>query len=386
MDYKVKYLKYKRLYKKGGNNIKEIENIENKLKEVRDNIQNAIRNNDRNKIRELMKKQRELTEKLTKLNVEQEKENEVKHPRKECSNKICTLDDGSKGLEDPYLRECESAKDLVLLSDKYCYNKSSKNGVRKALHTDDYEHGINMFRKEFTKEDYNKILGETEGTGLYNKQIQIRKSRKHFLKSFEETQKLNNELDFFDEYLIPYLERLKDYFWRWSDVDTDIELKKDMIQDLKENMLPNDLQPWSKNYIDEISDVTNERVNYEYVDSRHRELIEDYEEIKKKQGIQEYNTGKLIELSYPDLHEAITYIQQNYFYLKLLKYNYKKVSDQPELVDTIFNKLNTLSNENDDVFEIVFSAVKELVDDKFSLNNFFSYQTLENYILSNSYV
>lgn len=134
---------------------KKIEELEGQLQDINKQQVEAQRSNNRQHIIRLMRSKPPLTKELHRLKAEYE--SKLENPRKECHNKLCLLDDGKTGLEEPYTKNCDKPESLIELSDHLCYDVEHQQGIKGIIQNS------NTISKSFsnipfTQIDYEKVI------------------------------------------------------------------------------------------------------------------------------------------------------------------------------------------------------------------------------------
>ena len=347
---------------------KKIKKLQNQIKNISQDIQNAMKENNRKQIMSLMNKRNPLQQELNKLLAKQSTEDEV--PRKECNNKICDLENGSKGIEDPYSKECENAKDLVHLSDEYCYNTTNPHGIRKILIDAYADKPENMHRRPFEKSDYTKVLGDHYGNKLYEKQTNIRASRKKYKKLRLNAEAIKKEKEILEDKIIPFLNVLED-----SSPEDETEITSMIKNDLFTDDLP---EVW-KDYMNQMLSIgfTNKKTI----------------EIQTQQKENDINTKetefyqltlkccKELNNSFPDLREAVIYIQNTYFNLDQFMNVYEEQNEEPSEVNILHElSLHVKERIHEEWAKFAYQDLEEIFDNSINYNTFFVYKGVEELI------
>ena len=139
---------------------------ETESKGIREGISKAARTGDRDIIKQLMARGPKLQNKISMLRTYLDKT--VKSSRPECKNTLCDLKGFKDGLEDPITSSCEDPKDLIKLSDDYCYSKSD-DGIKKGMgYSSGRESRKNMINIDYTLKDYETMRVIDGRTHYYN--------------------------------------------------------------------------------------------------------------------------------------------------------------------------------------------------------------------------
>lgn len=200
--------------------LKLLTKYETESKEIRESISKAARSGERDKIKQLMARGPKLQKKISILRSYLEKN--VKSPRPECSNNLCDLHGFKDGLEDPMTTSCEDPKDLIKLSDDYCYSISPE-GIKKYMgDSSGREPKKNMINLDYTLKDYLTMLPKDGRIYYYNQK---------YNSYFYQYRDLDFDLQE-DELRVGYRYRVDEY------LKTGGEITKEYLEDLSE-MLAN---------------------------------------------------------------------------------------------------------------------------------------------------